>query len=265
MSSHKVIYYTTNVWEGVDQDKRYDGRNFAQDVAMTLNDPRGWRKYGYVFVNGEKPGAIKRTLVINLVPQGNPKGDPLMDPKDVPTDNLKKLCGSTGKLSCYDPAKYQIFVNYNNWTGGSQSTLPIERYRNYVINHEVGHALGLNHPKVIKLGDREMYYACSKASSPQGGSVMMQMSKGPKLISPCLENEWPLDVHVYDEMQNMAPGYVEYFVSSAVQTAGSFSNLLMILLIIALVCLGLSLGVKVLNSHVSASVNSCKCGCDKKS
>jgi hypothetical protein len=226
---------------------------------MTLNDPRGWKKYGYIFVNGERPGAIKRTLVINLVPQGNPKGDVELNSADVPTGNLQKLCGSTGKLSCYDPAKYQVFINYNNWTGGSQSTLPMERYRNYVINHEVGHALGLNHPRVIKSGDREMYYVCSKASSPQGGSVMMQMSKGPKLISPCLENEWPLDPQIYDEMQNMAPGYAEYFVSTAVQTAGSFSNLLMILLLIVLVCMGLILGAKVLNSCVAASLISCGC------
>jgi hypothetical protein len=72
---------------------------------------------------------------------------------------------------------------------GYRSKLPIDRYRTYVICHEVGHSLGLQHSKCPGPG--------------QKGSVMQQMSKGPEHISPCIENEWPLPVESFDEMQNL--------------------------------------------------------------
>lgn len=40
-----------------------------------------------------------------------------------------------------------IFINYNNWNGVPQSNLSISQYKKYIINHEIGHALGYNHIK----------------------------------------------------------------------------------------------------------------------
>ena len=140
---------------------------FAAKVAAVLQDPRGWTKYGYSFV--QAPPA-RGGLHIHLE---------LADEAD-------RLCRASG-FSCSRPQLNDIVIHLGNWMGGSASRLPLERYRNYVINHEVGHALGLPHQK------------CPAAECARRGmgacpaSVMQQMTRGPAHVSPCFESDWPLD------------------------------------------------------------------------
>lgn len=141
-------------------------------IKKILNDPRGWAKYGFKFKqvhNTDDPKCIKLKFTNN--------------------DTIKKLYGkSFDGLSLYDKSINTIFLNMNNWLTGGKSEMEIKAYRIYLINHEIGHALGImKHPD---------------CPFPEGGklaSVMQQMTRGPGHIKPCLSNCWPLDPHIYNE------------------------------------------------------------------
>jgi len=140
---------------------------FEDKIKATLSDPRGWRKYGYEFI---KTACRQPVLHIHMEA----------------AENAAQQCGMEG-FSCWRDEPNDIIINLKNWMGGSKSELPLERYRTYVILHEVGHALGLDHQSCpIKECTRRGMDTCP-------GPVMMQMTRGPKHIAPCVENEWPLD------------------------------------------------------------------------
>lgn len=148
-------------------------QEFTDKVRDVLGDSRGWAKFGYSFeeIEGKAPEGSE-TLEIILASD----------------EEVEAYCGFKERegisLSCYDPGAHKIMINLKNWLGGSKSTLPLERYRTYVINHEVGHALGLDHN------------VCPAPGQP--GSVMQQMTKGPDHVAPCQENDLPRD----DELDN---------------------------------------------------------------
>lgn len=45
--------------------------------------------------------------------------------------------------------KPSVYINYKNWQGVPRSGLTLDEYRHYVIEHEVGHALGYDHQDCI--------------------------------------------------------------------------------------------------------------------
>ena len=132
---------------------------FAREVARVLGDRRGWLQYGYKF--RARPAGAQADLTIRLEPAAA----------------AAKLCGLSD-LSCWRPKQSDIVINETNWRTGAKSGLTPERYHNYVICHEVGHALGLAHRP------------CPAAGGP--ASVMQQMTKGESAISPCIANDWPV-------------------------------------------------------------------------
>ena len=165
------------VADGVD---RATGAGFAAEVARVLGDPRGWRKYGYTFqeVPGPRdpksrgPGPAAGPILIRLAPAAE-------------TD---RRCGGAGRgLSCWVPRRREININERNWTTGAASGLAPERYHNYVISHEVGHALGLDHAAC------PLAECARRGLDPCPASVMQQMTKGGPAIAPCVANDWPLD------------------------------------------------------------------------
>ena len=154
-------------------------------LESVLGDSRGWRKYGYTFkcigeigVNVNKiPNHVLKIILVTW-------------------EKAKRECGSKlGGFSCYGSSENTIFINLDNWMGKSKSELPLDRYRTYVINHEMGHRLGFGHP------EKQKKQYCS-ANHGAKGSVMIQMTRGPDFVAPCIENEWPLDPHEYDETKN---------------------------------------------------------------
>jgi hypothetical protein len=158
-------------------EDQFNMTELKNKIHHTLTDPRGWSKYGYIFKrNPNAPGKILR---IHLA-----KNKTISDLYGPQIDSL----------SAYVPGTHEIFINYDNWMGGSKSSMQLDRYRTYVINHEVGHALGLDHAK------------CHKARCDQlgmdkcPGSVMIQMTKGPDHVRPCVENEFPLDPSIMQEI-----------------------------------------------------------------
>jgi len=66
-------------------------------------------------------------------------------------------------------------INLDRWNGGAAGFAgPLADYRRYVVNHEVGHALGYEHRGCPATG----------ALAP----VMMQQTKG---TGACMPNPWP--------------------------------------------------------------------------
>lgn len=129
----KVFRYTVEIENGLDPTM-YGGDNaFAQMVDQTLTNPKGWTRnpqFAFVRIDSGKPD-----FRISLVSPTTVRGG----------------CGYEFRLetSCYNPSfggmdrQSRVFINEARWVRGA---VPFEgdvgSYRQYVINHEVGHAIG---------------------------------------------------------------------------------------------------------------------------
>lgn len=68
-----------------------------------------------------------------------------------------------------------VNINSDRWAGATSDwSLDLDAYRSYVVNHEVGHALGHDHEQCGSQGTL--------------APVMMKQSKG---LKGCLGNPWP--------------------------------------------------------------------------
>lgn len=167
----KTIVYSVRPDPTVDESKQ---KEFEDKVISVLIDSRGWVKYGYKFIPISRYDSVN-VLAISLVSK----------------EKINRLFPGIKNMSCYHKPSNMIFINEFCWDTGGKSDLPLDRYRNYVINHEVGHALGLGHSK------------CHDGGKP--GSIMMQMTRGPDHVSPCVSNDWPLSKDEFDEFAESNP------------------------------------------------------------
>jgi len=133
-----------------------DEKDFAAEVVEVLNDERSW---GGSFERVHS-GPVSFTVAL---------ASPEL------TDELCAPLPTGGIFSCYQAGK--SVLNYYRWKNGASAYGDgLRKYHIYMVNHEVGHALGHGH-----------------ASCPGAGQeapVMMQQTKG---VSPCKPNPWPLD------------------------------------------------------------------------
>lgn len=133
-----------------------DGEAFARFVMSTLNDPRSWAHDGYTFSRTD--GAFDTEVVL------------------ASPDTSSALCGplgTMGTLSCRTGNR--VVLTWYRWVNGQEDFGDdLTAYREYLVNHEVGHSLGHGHA------------ACPGPG--QVAPVMMQQTKG---VKPCLPNAWP--------------------------------------------------------------------------
>jgi hypothetical protein len=133
-------------------DVRYDLRVFREDVHKYLEDPDGWKSRGYRFYLADKNPRFTIILSSPMTLRENGCKD----------DNLSCAILNGGK----------VWINAMRWTEGSkESKQKLHGYRQYIISHEVGHALGYDH--VGCPGDHEL------------APVMMQQTLG---IGQCEPN-----------------------------------------------------------------------------
>jgi hypothetical protein len=130
---------------------------FAAEVERILFAPRGWTRGGRVgFRRVARPPYDFRVI---LASRGT-------------TDRLCAPALTMGRFSCHNDGL--VVLNEWRWRTGASSYANLTRYRAYLVNHEVGHALGHGHRD------------CAGGPAP----VMMPQTKG---VDGCAPNPWPLE------------------------------------------------------------------------
>jgi hypothetical protein len=152
--SDNVVEYIVEVEEGLP----FDPDDFADDVHEILNDERGWgHADGTRFERVDDDSAAFRVSL----------SSPDM------TDEQCYPLRTRGEVSCWNGSR--AVINAERWgTGADTYGDDLLSYREYLINHEVGHALGHGHVNCPADGD----------PSP----VMVQQTKS---LEGCDPNPWP--------------------------------------------------------------------------
>ncbi|WBB74356.1 DUF3152 domain-containing protein [Micromonospora sp. WMMD1128] len=149
--------YRVEVERGTGQDA--DG--FAATVDSVLGDPRSWIASGQLRVQ-RVPEAAAADFTIYLA---------------TPVTS-ERMCAEGGLhteryTSCRLPGR--VVLNLARWmTAVPDYGAPLDVYRTYVINHEVGHEFG------------ELHQACPAPGLP--APVMQQQTYG---LDGCVPNAWP--------------------------------------------------------------------------
>ncbi len=138
----KVFHYTVEVEDGIDTTGYGGDDGFTRMVSQTLSNPKSWihnPQFGFVRVDdsSEVPPDFRISLTSPMT--------------------VREGCGYEIAIeaSCYNPAHFpvnggeleqRVFLNEARWVRGA---VPFQgdvgSYRQYLINHEVGHAIGYQH------------------------------------------------------------------------------------------------------------------------
>ncbi len=142
----KVFTYTVEVEDGIDTTTYGGDEGFARMVSQTLGNPKSWThnpQFGFIRIDSDSEA--KPDFRVSLT-------SPM---------TVREGCGYEIELeaSCYNPSYYppydgvavgeaeqRVFINEARWVRGA---VPFQgdvgSYRQYLINHEVGHAIGYQH------------------------------------------------------------------------------------------------------------------------
>ena len=152
--------YTVELEAGVAED----GPAFAAAVERTLGDTRSWGAGGRISFQRVDSGPVdfRVSLTSSLT--------------------VRTICGYTlpFETSCYNGEVDQAVINDARWVRGAVAYgRDLAAYRAYVVNHEVGHALGHGHEPCPRPGAR--------------APVMMQQTLGLDTagVGRCRANAWP--------------------------------------------------------------------------
>lgn len=142
----------------------------ASIAIAILNDPDGWPRSGFTFVVDETS-----ELTLMLAEAGR-------------VDELCLPLQTHGTVSCQNGAI--VALNADRWrTATDDWDSTVDDYRTYLINHEVGHLIGLRHPATRCPADRTV------------SAVMEPQTKG---LEGCAGNGRPLEWEIQWAMNRPA-------------------------------------------------------------
>lgn len=124
----ELFTYTVEIEDGIDSAPFGGDEAFAQMVDATLAGPQGWTADGAVAFQRVEPDEGPTFRVSLTAPL-----------------TVRELCGYTieEEVSCFNGLEERVLINVSRWTRGARSYEgDIGSYRQYVINHEVGHGIG---------------------------------------------------------------------------------------------------------------------------
>jgi Protein of unknown function (DUF3152) len=183
----KVFTYTVEVENGIDTTTFGGDEGFARMVSETLANPKSWThnpQFAFTRIDGTAQAEPDFRISLSA---------PM---------TVREGCGYDIPLeaSCYNPAytdgQPRVFINEARWVRGAVPFQgDIGSYRQYVINHEVGHAIGY-----------QRHEAC--AVNGELAPIMMQQTFStnnndaarfdPGTINPdgktCRFNPWPYPI-----------------------------------------------------------------------
>lgn len=161
--------FTIDVEDGI---SGADPQVFAAAVMSALSDQRSWIATDAVAFQRVDSGPVDFRISLTA---------PL---------TVRPLCGYSLRMetSCYAGGG-RVVINLSRWVRGAQVFGgDLTNYRLYLVNHEVGHAVGHNHA----------HYCLDNGLAP----IMMQQTIGTKTENGrCRVNAWPFPAGVAD-----APG-----------------------------------------------------------
>lgn len=123
----QVYTYTVEVEKGIDPVQYSGDQSFAKLVDTTLANKRSWIGDGKV--------SFRRV----------DSGDPDLRITLTSTGTARELCGYQIKLetSCFYPPEARVVLNEARWVRGATVFAGDDMaYRQYLVNHEVGHGIG---------------------------------------------------------------------------------------------------------------------------
>jgi hypothetical protein len=127
----KLYTYTVEVENGIDPSSYAGDDSFAAAVQGILSDPRSWTWDGKKALQRVDASFPNPTFRVSLTSPN--------------TTHRADICGFqiTYETSCFRSSLGRVVINLARWVRGAKAYGgDMTGYRQYAINHEVGHALG---------------------------------------------------------------------------------------------------------------------------
>ncbi|MBZ8176899.1 DUF3152 domain-containing protein [Corynebacterium poyangense] len=175
----RTYKYVVEIENGVDTASTGGDDAFSAIVDATLSDPRGWiadPKYRFEHVT--------------------PDADPDLRIQLSSLATTHEACGNELELetSCFTSDGNRVVVNHSRWVRGTSTYQgDLGAYRQYVINHEVGHGIGFAQHEACR-GTGQLAPIMMQQTLSLGNAELHRID--PQEVYPdndahCIANPWP--------------------------------------------------------------------------